>query len=130
MKLSDDHINSVYWLAERYRTVTIKKLKDTYKKYPKEFSEFQDPNDFPYTLMTKYTQPNGNCILCETKGHAWIGHSMCSCIHAMSNTLCTYQDTWCYLQQARNLKDMVKAMHKRAKYLYLLLDMYHAQKEI
>lgn len=127
MKLSDDHIAATYWLAERYRTVTVKKLTEIYEQHESSLGGM--PDSFPFTIAMYYTQPENQCVLCKTKDKSDPNLQGCCCINTIDENGCFFQETYRALTKTKSLKEMVTAMHNRSKHLYALLDKYHKQED-
>jgi hypothetical protein len=125
--LSEDHIASVYWLAQRYADASI----NTFKNDPAyEFKAMS-------TMYYRYTRADGeHCVLCisalSTVDNVIRTTDCSACIHSLTkletvnNIACKCLDDSYYgMIMSNSIKDLVKNMHKRSKYLFKLLDQYH-----
>jgi len=129
MKLSEEHISAAYWLAERYRTVTVKELVKLKQDINQKYGDCKLSLKH---LINTYTRPGSiedSCVLCmstEFNENDCVWN--CNCIHRhINNNVCTSQDSYKCFYQVETMLQAVRAMHKRAVFLYDLLTKYNEQ---
>lgn len=118
MNISQDHIESAYWLAQRYAEADV---------------SINIPNENMHTIYDRYVHMDNHCVLCTSTHHEATQSSCPCCIHNLPNIIkkypiqeleCCNNNYWT-MRNSKTVEELVNRMHERARILFKLLDQYH-----
>lgn len=134
--LNENHIASVYWLAEAYLSTNQRLI----NKICKTTQYIQDNGYHRYmhirNVITRLSA-TGKCILCISSGTTPTHCGCRECIHILSDLSCVVPiQNLCSIKPDNTPKNkagdklFIEKMHARGMYLYSLLDLYYKQLEV